>query len=276
MKWLLLAVPAFNLEHCLEASVAKLRGELASCEKEIGLGTHLVIVDDNSSDGTSKLCRKLGNLNGTSCWTFSSGPSRRENLALATFATMVNKEGDGRGRFDYVGFVDADLSIDVSQVRYAVKLLQRFDLVVGNRFWGPTPGRSPARRLASFAYNLFWRFAFRSGVYDHGVGFKFFRERAFTKLVEEMGYDPSFRRGWLWDVQALLIAQRAGFSVAQIDVFWKPERRSSVRLVGDARLFGYAARELALGRLLRVPRMSRARHFRLPDSVLSSLNSSET
>jgi hypothetical protein len=48
--------------------------------------------------------------------------------------------------------------------------------------------------------------------------FKAFKRDVILKLVDEMGYDKSLRRGIFWDMELLIRARRHGYRIKEIPI----------------------------------------------------------
>jgi hypothetical protein len=139
-------------------------------------------------------------------------------------------------------FMDADMSTDLSQMNAYSNLLQKVreehcDLVTGSRYHPESKTYRPITRLiASVVYNKIIRLVFRSKVSDHQCGFKAFSGQLIRALSDVVKSDS-----WFWDTEIVIIAQKKGFSVSEIPVFWVEMRGPSTplrRLLGDVWLHG--------------------------------------
>jgi glycosyltransferase involved in cell wall biosynthesis len=118
-------------------------------------------------------------------------------------------------------FMDADMSTDLFQMNAYSNLLQKvreehFDLVTGSRYHPDSKAYRPIIRwIASIVYNKIVRLLFRSEVSDHQCGFKAFSAHLIRALSDTV-------RGssWFWDTEVIIIAQKKGFRVTEIPVFW--------------------------------------------------------
>ena len=73
---------------------------------------------------------------------------------------------------------------------------------------------------------------FRSKVKDHQCGFKAFKKEVIFNLIKELGYDKTFKRGWFWDVEHLIRAQRKGYNVYEFQANGKPARKGPSKAIG--------------------------------------------
>jgi len=220
-----LFVPVHNEAPILEGSVRRVLEALPGYDLE------LIIVDDSSDDGTSEVCRRLASEDPHIRYVrYYNGPTRRENLA-ASFP---------QARGDIVAFIDADLSAPPEALPKMLELLKDADIVVASKY---APGAKVARSLFrdgfSRAAAYLTRLYFGSKVRDHQVGLKAFRKDVILALVEEAGYDRTLRRGFSWDTEILVRAQRRGYRIAEVPVAWTEAKKSSVRMLRDWRMIPY-------------------------------------
>ncbi len=218
-------MPAYNEALVLEDNVKRVVEALGASDFE------LFIVDDSSTDGTGRVGRGLAALDGRVRYVYcSGGPSRRENLAKSF--SLASGES--------IVFIDADLSAPPGHIRELVSMLAEKDIVVGSRY---VPGSHADRSALRLAFSRFARLMtgilFDTRISDHQCGLKAFRRDAILRLVEEAGYDGSMSRGFAWDTEILIRAQRRGYRIAEAPVGWRESERTSVRILRDWRMLPY-------------------------------------
>ncbi len=227
-------VPVFNARYLIKRNLRR----AYACLAQSPYPFEMFIVDDNSSDTSSRFARAINSVTANArpslqYLTYRCGPSRRENLAQAFY----------RAQGEVVCFIDADFSCDISFLTKALELCMHApaDMVIGSRYVkGARVRRRPLRRLASYAYNWAVRALFRSRIRDHQCGMKVFRKSALVPLLDRMGYDETFSRGWFWDAELLVRAQRAGYTVIEMPVDWQ---------YADTSTFDWKRELLCLGRM---------------------------
>ncbi len=124
MPLLSVVVPVFNEEATLEPLVAAVR----SVALQPGVEREIVIVDDASTDGTSAVLERFGEL--PEVRVFRQSENRGKGAAL--------RRGFAEARGDFVLVQDADLEYDPSEYRKLVQPLLdgKADVVYGSRFIG--------------------------------------------------------------------------------------------------------------------------------------------
>lgn len=209
-----LFIPVYNASQIITESVQKCYGVLSQLSSDF----EIIIVDDNSTDISRKLVRTIREIyNGEGqkirYISYSRGPSRRENLAKSF----------NLAQYETLGFIDVDLSCDASYLLKAIELLREksADIVIGSRYIkGAKVKRRFIRRFFSFFYNGALRVIFKSKIKDHQCGLKVFRKSTALQIVDHMGYDGKYIRGWFWDAEFLIRAQKAGLKIIEMPVEW--------------------------------------------------------
>jgi hypothetical protein len=203
-----LFIPAYNEEKIIKENVTEVMGYI----KNLPWDFEVFIVDDSSSDGTPAFAKELEKKNPNITYLrYENGPSRRENLAESF------KKANG----EVVMFMDMDLSTDLSYINDLIMAIEEgFDISTGSRYKGIAPKRKLHRKIISIIYNSFMKYYFGSVVCDHQCGFKAFRKDKLVELIDEMDYDSKFIRGWYWDAELLIRAQRKRLPIKEFPVKW--------------------------------------------------------
>jgi hypothetical protein len=111
-----------------------------------------------------------------------------------------------------------------------------YDIAIGSRHVPQAVLRRGFKRdVLSRAYNSLLRILFRTSITDAQCGFKAVSHRVVTDLVPRIE-----NNGWFFDTELLLLAERAGYRIAQVPVHWVEDRDSRVRI---ARTVGEYLRE---------------------------------
>jgi glycosyltransferase involved in cell wall biosynthesis len=141
---------------------------------------------------------------------------------------------------DVYVYLDVDLATDLRRFGAFEKLIimqKQFDLVTGSRYIkGSITTRPRLRRWASVAYNALVRGMFGTGVHDHQCGFKSFSRKLVDMLASEATSDS-----WFWDTEAIILAKKFDFKIAEIPVYWTEQKGAKTplrRLVNDVWLHG--------------------------------------
>jgi dolichol-phosphate mannosyltransferase len=175
-----MVVPTYNEADNLAWIVGRLR--LAQPD------VHVLVVDDNSPDGTGKIADELAAADEAVHVLHRMG---KEGLGAAYKHGFRVALDEG---YDVIGEMDADGSHQPEQIHLLLDALPHADLVIGSRW---IPGGSvvnwPFRRqLLSRGGNLYVRLLLGVGVRDATAGFRLFRRSALEAIeldgVESTGY----------------------------------------------------------------------------------------
>ncbi len=149
---------------------------------------HLLIVDDNSPDGTAeaikKLMKKYKNL-------FLEIRNKKDGLGKAYIHGF--KWGLERN-YDCIAQMDADMSHHPKEIPTMIKLLKNNDLVIGSRYVnGVSVVNWPIKRLIlSYGANLYSRIITGMRIKDATGGFKLWKTEVLNsidfKQVKSSGY----------------------------------------------------------------------------------------
>ncbi len=223
-------IPCYNEEQRLEKNILLIYHALLLLKKPF----ELVIVDDGSTDATAVIAKKLIEKHKEiKHLYFSNGPSRRENLGKAFYSA----------KGDIIAFMDLDLSADLAALpRLISSIEQGNDIAIGSRYKGVRAKREFGRKIISVVYNWFMRVYFGSTLADHQCGFKAFRKEKLLVLLYAMGYDETFVRGWFWDVELLVRAQKLGYTIDEFSVAWNFGKQSSFNFRRELKMLPYVLR----------------------------------
>jgi dolichol-phosphate mannosyltransferase len=168
----------------------------------------VLVVDDNSPDGTGKLADDLA----------ARDPrvrvlhrNRKEGLGRAYLAGFADALGAGYGR---ILEMDADFSHDPG--RLPVLLGTDADLVLGSRYvpGGGTVNWGLARRLLSRGGSLYARAVLGVPVRDLTGGFKCFRRR----VLEDLDLGSVQSNGYAFQIELTYRTIRRGFKVVEVPI----------------------------------------------------------
>jgi len=203
-------VPTYNERENIESLARQLLA--------LPVDLQVVIVDDNSPDGTGALADGLAAAHpGRVSVVHRAG---KLGLGTAYVAGFRRALADGA---DWVLTMDADFS---HHPRYVPALLERAeagsDLVIGSRYvrGGGTRGCTVPRILLSWGANAFARAMLGLRAHDATAGFRCYRREVLTSV------DPASIRssGYSFLIEMLYRAQRRGWRVAEVPIVFDNRR----------------------------------------------------
>jgi dolichol-phosphate mannosyltransferase len=176
-------------------------------------GLEILVVDDNSPDGTGRLADELGS-------TYSGRlqvlhRQEKQGLGRAYVAGFTHALEQGA---DYIVEMDADFSHSPSYLPVMVGKMAEYDVVVGSRY---VPGGSVDASWSAYRKLLSWwgghvyaPLVLGLSVHDATTGFKCFRRKALAGIVLE-----SVRsNGYAFQVEMAYICQRKGYRVCELPI----------------------------------------------------------
>ena len=223
-----LFIPVHNEEKTIRKNIERIKKSLENTK----LPYEIIVVDDGSTDNTQK---EIGKSNTSIVYVYFSRASRRENLA--------NSFKFARG--EIIIFTDADLSVNPNNLkRLVMEIMGGKDIAIGSRNMGIKAKRGIFRQTTSWIYNKTVALLFNSKIKDHQCGFKAFRKNAVSYLVEKIGYDSTHQRGWFWDAEMLIEAQKTGYKIEEFPVAWKEGAKSEFNFFREIKLIPYLLKKV--------------------------------
>ena len=219
IKRMIVVLPTYNERENLPIMVETLR--------DLGIpGLEILVVDDNSPDGTGQLAEELG--------------ERYSGQIEVHVAHRLQKLGlgpayiDGFGRAlalgaDYVVEMDADFQHDPQVLHEFRHWIEEYDVVVGSRY---IPGGSVEdrwsfwRKLLSRGGSVYARVILGLRTHDPTGGFKCFRASALRTI------DLSKIRssGYTFQIEMSYACQQAGLRVKEIPIRFVDRERGSSKM----------------------------------------------
>jgi dolichol-phosphate mannosyltransferase len=167
----------------------------------------LVVVDDNSPDGTSDVVREWME---TDPNVVLLTRTQERGLATAIKHGILNSTGE------VVAVMDTDFNHDPKMLPQMVEFLKYYDIIIGSRFTMGGGMENTGRYYGSFLYNVMVRVILRTQIQDNLSGFFSMRRE---KLMG-MDLDRIFRGYGEWFIRLLFLAWRQGYNMLEVPVFY--------------------------------------------------------
>ncbi len=173
----------------------------------------VIIVDDNSPDGTAQIVRNLSILQSFNLRLHLI--SRPAKLGLGSAYLEGFKKALSLGA-DYIFEMDADFSHDPDDIPRMLEAAQNSDLVLGSRkiAGGKIIGWGWTRKFISNGAMWLSRFLLGLKVHDVTSGFRCFKRR----VLETIPLDEIKSNGYAFQEEMLYRAQKMGFTISEIPV----------------------------------------------------------
>lgn len=206
-------IPAFNEEQRLPATLAIILPFLRSR----GESFEVVVVDDGSTDRTAEVARAAG----PEVRVLQNPGNRGKGYSVR------NGMLDASGQWRLMS--DADLSTPIQELdALKAAVASGADIAIASRAVSGAnleKRQSAMRESSGRFFNVIVRLLHLPGIKDTQCGFKLFSAQA-----AEAAFRNSRLDGFAFDVEALVLARRAGFQIREVAVTWRNDEQSRVSL----------------------------------------------
>ncbi|MEX1276752.1 MAG: polyprenol monophosphomannose synthase [Bacteroidota bacterium] len=170
----------------------------------------VLVVDDNSPDGTAQLVKGMQQGNRRIHLL-----ERAAKLGLGTAYVAGFHFALAKG-YERIFEMDADFSHDPAELPRLLEKTESYDLVIGSRYVsGVNVVNWPMRRLVlSYAANVYTRWITGMPVRDATAGFKCFRR----EVLESIDLDSLRSNGYAFQIEMSFLAWSKGFRVCEIPI----------------------------------------------------------
>jgi dolichol-phosphate mannosyltransferase len=213
-------VPTYNEAENIPILVERIENLRANLPFEL----MIVVVDDNSSDGTAEKVKQLMDKFGNIKLLQRPGLMGLGSAYMDGFAYSISNFNA-----DYVGEMDADLQHPPEVLSEMVKKASEgIDVVVASRYipGGGATEWSIGRRIVSRGANLLTKIFLRVPVKDATSGFRLISRRAINGMFE---YELS-SKGYSFQVESLYVYKKLGMSFAEVPYKFEIRRAGETKL----------------------------------------------
>ena len=211
----IVCLPTYNERDNLEPMVRALGKVLPDSAR-------VLVIDDNSPDGTGELADRLA---GELGFVEVLHRERKEGLGPAYLAGFRRALDDGA---ELILEVDCDFSHDPDDVPRLLTAAENADLVLGSRYveGGRVENWGALRRFVSWGGSFYARTLLGVPVRDLTGGFKCFRR----VVLEEIELDAVTSTGYAFQIETTYRALRAGFRVVEIPITFADRTAGSSKM----------------------------------------------
>jgi dolichol-phosphate mannosyltransferase len=211
--WVIL--PTYNEAENIEPLVAAVRERLPESRR-------VLIVDDNSPDGTGEIADRLASEHDD---VVVLHRMVREGLGPAYIAGFREALAGGA---DMVIEMDADFSHDPAYLPQLLRAAGEADLVIGSRYvpGGGVTDWGPLRRFISRGGSAYARAVLGIDVRDLTGGFKCLRRR----VLEGIDLDSIGSLGYAFQVEVTYRAIHSGFRVVEIPIVFRDRQEGRSKM----------------------------------------------
>jgi dolichol-phosphate mannosyltransferase len=222
MKKTLIIIPTYNEIENIGRIIPKVHENISDA--------HILVVDDNSPDGTGEFVDTLSAKDERIHVLHREGKQGLGTAYIAGFRYAIEK------KYDYVFEMDADLSHDPKELPNFLRQLEDYDLVLGSRYIkGVNVINWPLRRLLlSYFANMYVRIIAGLPIKDATGGFKGFRR----EVLEKIKLDKVHSGGYSFQVEMTFYAFHKGFKIKEIPIIFYDrtlgESKMSTKIIREA------------------------------------------
>ncbi len=191
---------------------------------------HILIVDDNSPDGTAKFVEEQSAKNNRVHLIKREKKTGLGTAYIAGFKYALQNE------YDYIFEMDADFSHDPNEIKNFLIAIKENDLVLGSRYInGVRVLNWPMRRLLlSFFASVYTRLITGLPVRDATGGYKCFRR----SVLEAIDLNRVRSNGYSFQIEMTFKAYAKGFKIKEIPIVFvdrvKGKSKMSRKIVREA------------------------------------------
>lgn len=217
-------IPAYKEEQDIAKNVEIVHNFLV----ENKIDAEIIAVSDGSPDKTYEIISNIPYIRGI-------GYEVNRGKGGAVKYGIENAKGD------YILFMDADLSTDLSAIFTVLDNIGKYDFIAGSRHapGSVIPVKQPlSRRFIGRMCRMIVNAKFKFKMKDTQCGFKAIKRDKALEIVKRQ-----FINGFAFDVEYLYIAKLLGYSITEIPVTWRDDRgstvspiKSSIRFFKDLRI----------------------------------------
>jgi dolichyl-phosphate beta-glucosyltransferase len=218
--YLSVVIPAFNEEPRIGATLERVYAYLSKRDYPF----EIIVVDDGSRDGTIRVVEAFAGQK-PEIRVVSNDGNRGKGFSV--------RHGIEEARGEYILFSDADLSTPIEDVEKLLPKLtgEGFGIAIGSRSIRGADVRIHQpwyRELMGKVYNKIVRVCALRGFKDTQCGFKLFRADVARRVFAKQQIER-----FSFDVEALYLAHKYGYRIAEVPVTWYDSPRSRVSIASD-------------------------------------------
>ena len=207
-------LPTYNERENIESLIK----EIFDVSLKNNLNISIIVVDDNSPDGTGNLVKKLAQKEYKNRLNLIA---RERKLGLGTAYIAGFKFALDKG-YDYIITMDADFSHKPAYLPAMLKKMQTCDLCVGSRYvlGGGTKNWGISRKIISRSTNLLAHTLLGLKANDCTAGFRCYKK----EVLSTINLDNIYSNGYSFLLEMMYKCQTAGFRISEIPIIFEDRR----------------------------------------------------
>ena len=207
-------IPTYNERENIERLITEILA--------LPLDTKILVVDDNSPDGTGEVVDQMMKKYRRIEVIHRKGKAGRGSACLEGFKKALKKE------VDYIVVMDADFSNDPKKLPKLVEMVEKYDVVIGSRYlrgsrivnWGIK------RTLLSRLANFYVRRVLRIPISDYTDGYRCYKKKALAQL----DFNLIHTTGYIVLSETAYQLYKKGCSFGEVPIVFINRRRGESKL----------------------------------------------
>ncbi len=210
----IIIIPTYNEKENIERLIEQIT--------KLNRDFHVLIIDDNSPDGTGRIADGLAQKHSEVSVIHRSGKLGLGTAYIAGFKYGVENN------YDLVFTMDADFS---HQPKYLIDLLEKakeYDLVIGSRYIkdGGIKNWPLPRLILSRGANIYVRMVTGLPIFDSTGGFNCYR----SKVLEKIDLDSVISDGYAFQIEIKYNLWEKGFSIKEVPITFIDRTRGTSKI----------------------------------------------
>lgn len=224
---ILVMIPTYNEHENLETLTKRIL--------DLGLDLGIVVIDDNSPDGTGELADRLAAADKRISVLHRPAKEGIGKAYLAGYRYAVEKS-----ECEYLIQMDADLSHDPAYIPELLAKMKDCDFVTGSRY---SEGRIRitnwplVRLILSYGASLYVRLFSGTDMSDPTSGFKCFRRKVVERIVE----NGIMSDGYASNIEVNYMCRKMGFRACEIPIVFYDRSAGSSKMCKLSAVLGAIA-----------------------------------
>ena len=182
----------------------------------------ILIIDDNSPDGTGRLGDQLSSADPRVQVLHRAG---KQGLGTATLAGFRYAIDSG---FELVVNLDADFSHNPKYIPELIQRMSQCDVAIGSRYvrGGGVAGWTRVRKLMSQSINMWARLCLGLSTQDNSGSFRCYRVSKLT----EIDWSLTMAKGYAFQEEVLYRCQRVECRMAEVPIIFEDRRFGTTKI----------------------------------------------
>ena len=202
----------------------------------------ILIIDDNSPDGTGRLADQLSAADPRVQVLHRAGKLGLGTATLAGFQYAIDNS------FEFVVNLDADFSHNPKYIPELIQQMSQCDVAIASRYvrGGGVAGWTRGRKLMSQSINVWARLCLGLPTQDNSGSFRCYR----VSKLAEIDWSRTMARGYAFQEEVLYRCQRVNCRMVEVPIVFEDRRFGTTKInLGECLTAGWVIFVLGIQRL---------------------------